>query len=165
MSMIIDGTNGLTFNNATTQASAGQVLQIVQGTYSTEVTNSTTSYADTGLTTSITPKFSTSKILVVVSQPLGVFKATSDTTSAFVKLLRGSTALQTNTNAVQIRAAASSNGNIFTNSFVTLSYLDNPATTSSTTYKTQIAADSSGASAVSSYTNVLATITLMEIAQ
>ena len=147
-----------------TSPKAGNVIQVVNATYSTEVTNSTTSYADTGLTASITPTSSSSKILVIVSQPLGIYKATSDTTSAFIKLLRGSTAIQTNTNAIQIRAAASTNGNIYVGSFASLCYLDSPATTSSTTYKTQIAADSSGAGAISSYTNATATITLMEIA-
>ena len=39
MTMIIDGTNGLTFNNATTQASAGCVLQVVNATTNTQVTS------------------------------------------------------------------------------------------------------------------------------
>ena len=149
---------------STTSPKAGNVIQVVQATYSTEVTNTSTSYVDTGLTASITPRSSSSKILVIVSQPLGIYKPTSDTTSAIITLLRGSTALQTNTNAIQIRAAASSNANIYVGAFAALCYLDSPATTSSTTYKTQMAADSSGAGAISSYTNVIATITLMEIA-
>ena len=53
MSMIIDGTNGLTFNNATTQASAGQVLQVVNATYATQVSNNTQTPADTNLTATI----------------------------------------------------------------------------------------------------------------
>jgi ABC-type tungstate transport system permease subunit len=68
MAMIIDGTNGVTFPNSTVQASAGQILQVVNAGYATEVTNSTTTPTDTGLTATITPKFSTSKILVIASQ-------------------------------------------------------------------------------------------------
>jgi hypothetical protein len=167
MSMIIDGTNGLTFNNATTQASAGQVLQVVQNTYSTEVTNTTTSYADSGLSASITPKFSTSKILVIVSQPLGAYRQENSTTGAFIRLLRSSTAICTITNASQIRAGVSVNGFIAIFTVASLSFLDSPATTSSTTYKTQFTIDSTGSSAtsVTSYSGGTATITLLEIAQ
>ena len=62
MTMIIDGTNGLTFNNNTVQASAGQVLQVVStiktDTFST-TSNGWTSV--TNLSAIITPKFATSK--------------------------------------------------------------------------------------------------------
>jgi len=37
MSLILDGTGGITFNNSTVQASAGSVLQVVNATYSTAV--------------------------------------------------------------------------------------------------------------------------------
>ena len=62
MTTIIDGSAGITFPNSTVQASAGQVLQVVNATYSTSTGTSSSSYVDTGLTASITPKFSTSKI-------------------------------------------------------------------------------------------------------
>ena len=44
MSLILDGTNGLTFNNATTQASAGVVLQVVNATTTTQVSTTSTSF-------------------------------------------------------------------------------------------------------------------------
>jgi len=167
MSLILDGSNGLTFPNSTTQASAGQVLQVVQATYSTEFANTSTAYADTGLTASITPKFSTSKILAIVSQPLGAYRQENSTTGAFISLLRNGSSVCNVTNASQVRAGASVNGFIGIFTIASLSFLDSPATTSSTTYKTQIAIDATGSSAtaVSSYNNSKATITLLEIAQ
>ena len=160
MSMIIDGTNGLTFNNSTTQASAGQVLQVVNATYSTQVTSSTTTYADTGLTASITPKFSTSKILVLVTHA-GCRKNDGNSGNALdLSLVRGSTTLAyfsnqggwNNTNDIQEFGTCAIN------------YLDSPATTSSTTYKTQFANDVAASQVRIQINNVTSTITLMEIA-
>ena len=51
-----------------TPASGGKVLQVVHATYSTLVTNSTTTYTDTGLTASITPSSTSSKVLIIVNQ-------------------------------------------------------------------------------------------------
>jgi hypothetical protein len=136
----------------------GSVLQVVQANYATEVTNSTTTYADTGLTASITPTSATSKILVLVSQPTykGAGNAGSGTN---VKVLRGATDL-----------GALGYGLGYTNTSVgnsvpaSISYLDSPATTSSTTYKTQLANSVSAAYASTCWNNSTATITLMEIA-
>ena len=47
---------------------AGHVIQTVSTTFLTEVTESGASFVDTGLSLAITPKFSTSKVLVHVHQ-------------------------------------------------------------------------------------------------
>jgi len=168
MSMIIDGTNGLTFNNATTQASAGQVLQVVNGTTNTSVTNTTITYADTNLTATITPKFSTSKILILIAQNMYLY----DTTAAS----DAGCALQIQKNSSTIYAPAPSRDFLSFYSpagttrfdfgtMIPLNYLDSPASTSALTYKTQSALANAGAGAsiicqVAGYS----TITLMEIA-
>jgi len=161
MSMIIDGTNGLTFNNSTTQASAGQVLQVVNATYSTQVSSSSTTFSDTGLTATITPKFATSKILVLVSQ-VGLGKDSADTRMQ-LKLLRGSTQI------VYIEDIAGATSSSATNVFggTSCNYLDSPATTSATTYKTQFANKAGTGNVyvqVFATTTPTSTITLMEIA-
>ena len=46
----------------------GSVLQVVQATYSTNVTTGGTTFIDTGLTATITPTSSSNKILVIVCQ-------------------------------------------------------------------------------------------------
>ena len=46
----------------------GSILQVVSATSSSQVGTTSTSFVDTGLSCSITPKFSSSKIFVSVSQ-------------------------------------------------------------------------------------------------
>jgi hypothetical protein len=52
------------------QLPTGSVLQVVQATYTTQTSYSSgsTSYTDTGLSATITPKFATSKILIMIIQ-------------------------------------------------------------------------------------------------
>ena len=159
MSMIIDGTNGLTFNNATTQASAGQVLQVVNATYSTQINYASSTLTDTGLTASITPKFATSKILVIVNQS-GVSKD-SGNTGVNLNLFRGSTQILAN-----FGQSAGYTGGTVANDIGTVgtTYLDSPATTSATTYKTQFASNNNVANAIVQQFSAVSTITLMEIA-
>jgi hypothetical protein len=152
--MIIDGTNGLTFNNATTQASAGVVLQVVSGVYSTQVSTTSSTLADTGLTLTITPKFSTSKILVLVSQ--NIFSSSSS--GGQIAINRAGTDVINFADGTPYGPGQSS-----------LVYLDSPATTSATIYKTRFAR-LTGAGTI--YAQLLdasvgqgySTITLMEIA-
>ena len=173
MSMIIDGTNGLTFNNATTQASAGQVLQVVSATTSTQVAINTNTYTDTTLTATITPKFSTSKILILLTQPYNISAAAS-TNGVFsgMQLLRNATAIYTpvaDASGPYIFSISSSTTNNPINRAVwNLSYLDSPATASAVTYKTQGRRYNSNAAITLQETDVngtnISTITLMEIA-
>ena len=160
MSMIIDGTNGLTFNNATTQASAGVVLQVVNAIYSTTVTNSTSTYADTGLTATITPKFTTSKILILVNQN-GLYKGTGNASNSInLKLLKNSSNILT---FAGIYGYTGVNNEIVVGS-ASCSYLDSPATISAVIYKTQYANYSNTASVSLQNFGENSTITLMEIA-
>jgi hypothetical protein len=137
----------------------GSVLQVVQGAYSTQVNNSTTTYADTGLTATITPTSATSKILVFVSQLF--YKSAGNTQNGVnTKVFRNSTDLGQFTYVLG-----------YTNSLLevyvqaTIQYLDSPATTSATTYKTQFANQTNAASVGAQQGNIgSSTITLMEIA-
>lgn len=112
-------------------AGGGKVLQVVQATYATQVNVSTSTYTDTGLSVSITPSATTSKVLVMAIHP-GAGKDTSDT-SLNLKILRGATDLGT---FASIHALTSSTATNINN--LAVQYLDSPSTTSSTTYKTQI---------------------------
>jgi hypothetical protein len=158
MSMIIDGTNGLTFNNATTQASAGCVLQVVNATYSTTTSSTTSTFVDTGLSATITPKFSTSKILVIVNQNGVGHNATN--TYMFLQLLRGSTVICSFEKQFGYNSTAANNFSASTGT----NYLDSPATTSAVTYKTQMNNQGSGIVYCQAYGSESSTITLMEIA-
>lgn len=118
---------------AATTPTNGTVLQVVNATYSTAVTNNTNVYADTGLTATITPKSSSSKVLILVSQN-GCAKNSGNLGSAMVlRLVRDSTEL------LMIDQGAGYTGVSAENWIGGLSIcqLDSPATTSATTYKTQ----------------------------
>ena len=143
----------------------GSVLQVVNATYSTAVGVNTTTPTDTGLTATITPKFSTSKILVFVVQSARFSRGTNEQGHA-LSLLRGATTL--------VSEADRYGGYIYSNTTTSIDaavqtpiiYLDSPATTSATTYKTQgrpLATTSSGTVAYQSESQI-STITLMEIA-
>jgi hypothetical protein len=152
----------------TTSPKAGNVLQVVQGTYSTAVSVSNSStYTDTGLTASITPTSSSSKILVLISQELQVERASTSPVQANMKLLRGSTTILENTGVLGGIAGTGSFSVTNWKSTICLSYLDSPATTSSTTYKTQGRPNAAEASYSVTFqvdsTNT-STITLLEIA-
>jgi hypothetical protein len=157
MTMIIDGTNGLTFNNSTTQASAGQVLQVVYASSTSGVSTSSTSYVTTGFSASITPKFSTSKILVVFSG-----QAFMDTKGvhAYISIYRGASAVYSSSVLLINSAAATSS----IGGTPTLIYQDSPATTSSTTYTMYYKTGGSGTFYLDGEGSSPYSLTLMEIA-
>lgn len=159
MTVIIDGSLGVTFPSGSgTQAAQSKVLQVVNATYGTEVSTSTSTYIDTGLTASITPLFATSKILVTAHQN-GVDKRTNNT---YVRIQ-----LQRNGSSIlQMSDVAAATGTTTLNDVGTVSceYLDSPATTSSVTYKTQMNSGNGATAYVQKDSTCVSTITLMEIA-
>ena len=122
--------------SADTVAIPGHVIQVVQGTTTTDTTNSTSSYSDTTLSASITPSSTSSKILVIVSQQAWIDRD-SNVSYGQIKLFRGSTELLQNQYALGVEASGGSVGTVKQPTIVALNYLDSPTTTSSTTYKTQ----------------------------
>ena len=55
----------------------GKVLQVVMGTTNTAASTGSATYTDTGLSATITPSATSSKVLAMVNQPLTVSSATS----------------------------------------------------------------------------------------
>ena len=115
---------------------AGSVLQVVQASTSTSVLVSTATYTDTGLSASITPTSATSKILVLVQQTANS-SVSAGGSGLGIKLLRGSTDIYNPSpvdNSGPFLYYVSTTSHYF---IAYLQYLDSPATTLSTTYKTQ----------------------------
>ena len=140
-------------------AGGGKVLQVVSATTSTAASNSTSTFADTNLTASITPTLNTSKVLVMVMQN-GIAKTSGNDGSAWVgKLLRGATDLTT------FAAFTFYTGTLLDlEGSASTVYLDSPATTSSTTYKTQFKNLANAASVKCQNSGgSTSTITLLEI--
>ena len=138
----------------------GSVLQVVQTNYAVAASSSSTSFVDTGLSASITPTSATSKILVLVSH--GDCAVTQTGNGIKIVLFRNSTNLAASSNNQLYGQTVGAGFNIGATS--SINYLDSPATTSSLTYKTQYAPQSSGSTAHVFRDGTMGGITLMEIA-
>jgi hypothetical protein len=106
---------------------SGSVVQVVTGTTATDTSTGSTTYVDTNLTATITPKFSTSRILVIVNQ----FIRTDGGGAGSIRIMRGGTVIWTPGQDYAI-ASTTDVRQVFN-----MTYLDSPATTSATVYKTQ----------------------------
>jgi hypothetical protein len=143
----------------TARLPAGSVLQVVHSTYTTQQSSTSTDYADTNLSASITPTSSSSKILVIVSHNGNLVTGAQNAISNF-RLLRGSTPLIN-----EFAAVGNSLNNIeVVYGAASASYLDSPATTSSTTYKTQFKNKYGAGTVFTNAYDAAATMTLLEIA-
>jgi hypothetical protein len=121
-----------------TPAAGGKVLQVVSASTASVVTVTNQTYTDTGLSVSITPSSTSSKVLIIVTQMMRASRASSSAGGA-LQLLRGSTTIFTpapnNFETLYMDMQGTSSVRIDLAS--PLTYLDSPSTTSATTYKTQ----------------------------
>ena len=142
---------------AATTPTSGTVLQIVYGSTATQITSASTTPVDTTLTATITPKSSSSKVLVCVEQN-GLLKITNDTWIT-LNTFRGATNI--GNIGAQICVTGSSATNGVGGSGIQI--LDEPATTSATTYKTSFFSGNNSATVAVQHAGARSTIILMEI--
>lgn len=150
---------------------SGAVLQVVEGSLSTESSTTSTSFVDTGLSASITPSSTSSKILVRMD---GYAYNNTAGHNNFIMFVRGSTPIGhsgTGTNDSDNTSAftISHSGTNGRDGSYTVSVLDSPATTSQVTYKVRFRAEVGSDTAFfnsvdNSQVIPKSTITLMEIA-
>ena len=177
MTVIIDGTAGITFpvtagSASAVQASSGRVLQVVQTQLTTVQTFSPGAGVFTNITgasATITPSSTSNKILVTYSTFM-----TSSQNSAywmqFLRMLRDGTAVAVGTQAsYKATGTANYSSNTQYGGPVVQTFLDSPATTSAVTYQLSGAGESGFAiggsySSGSTSPSVPTTIILMEIA-
>ena len=116
---------------------SGSVLQVVVGTDTKDNGNqiTETSFQDTGLSASITPSSTSSKILVIVTHQILVF-APGTIPFANLQLLRDSTTINLGSSGHKADDHPSDNNAYIADSF-SFCTLDSPSSTSSLTYKTQ----------------------------
>jgi hypothetical protein len=141
----------------------GKVLQVVQATSTTATTIASTTFTDTTLTATITPTSATSKILVLINQQVRFSKSNVDQ-GIGVKVLRGATDIFS-TSGDFLYLGVTGATQVISHTVLPLCYLDSPATTSATTYKTQGKVDDTGNSGSSTWQqgSKMSTITLLEI--
>ena len=131
-------------NGAATGAKqgAGSVIQVVQSSTQTRtVINQGTTFMDTGLSATITPQFSSSKILIHAyhSVTFSNFAGNGDTGGWSVRLLRGSTVIKNGSGngSDHYISVPSESSYIVFNDPDFMQHFDSPNTTSAVTYKTQ----------------------------
>jgi hypothetical protein len=118
---------------------SGGIIQVVSTTKSDTFSTTSSSFTDiTGLSVSITPKFATSKILVIMNltggnsvySSLCTFRLVRDSTAICVG---NTTAGYTSATVGGVRQSLDNNASWY----LSANFLDSPATTSATTYKVQ----------------------------
>ena len=127
-----------------TPAGGGKVLQVVSATTTTRTQTTSTSFTDTTLTATITPTSATSKILVLVAQTAHIYAspATNDI-GGQINLVRTSTQIAMQQVSMYIAGTSPNPTDMEIRPRVVFSFMDSPATTSATTYKTQQKSNSS----------------------
>lgn len=158
MALILSGDTGPSFVQSAAMPT-GSVLQVVNATYSTNVTTSSSSPVTTNLTATITPKFSTSKILIQAVIEGSYNNANNAAGTSFYLYKNGSNLTSSFITFTNYLGAA--NALIMS---VPINYLDSPATTSATTYAIYFCRGSGSGSVTVQQNNDVSTITLIEIA-
>lgn len=151
----------MTYAVTLAQMATGGIIQTVNASYTSPLVTSSTTYVDTGLTATITPKFSTSKILVLICA--NSISANSGASPCVFEL-----ALANGSNTV-LQSLVSQNANQYNigGAAYSVIYLHSPATTSAYTYKLQVKVTGGvGVIFGNNYSfNPYNTITLLEVAQ
>ena len=117
-------------------ADGGGIIQVVQYTTTATFATTSTTYVDTGLTASITPRSTSNKILILVSAEINFYRSGSGGVGSGLKIERSGTAIVTTPNdyGLFIEAAASGASNVASAQRISLNYLASPSSTSSLTY-------------------------------
>jgi hypothetical protein len=153
--------------------SSGSVLQVVSVAKTDTFSTTSTTFTDvTNLSVTITPKFSSSKILIICQLTVS---ATAAVYSIHPRLMRNSTpifvsdAAGSRQQAITMYEGAPASGVP-----IAINYLDSPATTSATTYKIQVRTNNSSYNAYvnrtvgdndeAAFARGVSSITVMEIA-
>jgi len=159
---VLTVTGGLPTWETPAAGGGGKVLQVVSTTYSTQTTTTSTSFADTGLSLSITPTASTSKILVIANVPYNVERNSSIYAFGNFNIVRGSTQVWTASTQQWGGEFGGATYVVFCAN-ASMHYLDSPATTSATTYKIQMQNGAASQTMRAQATSGTSVLTLLEI--
>ena len=143
------------------KAATGAVLQVVNSSYSTETDSTSATYADTGLTASITPSSTSNYILIFVNHTgLAKFSGSAADTRINIRLMRDSSQIT----LIESRAGWNNSTQYNFIGGTGTTFKDTPSSTSSITYKTQFKRDAGNGTVRVNDNACTSTITLMEIA-
>lgn len=138
---------------------SSKIVQIITSTVATEANSSSATYADTGLTATITPTSASNKVLIFVCQA-GLRKTGNTQIGLRLNNPAGGTALV----QLETQAAFTNTAGEFNVGSSCCVYLDSPASTSALTYKTQFNSGAGVATASVNYpTGVVSSMMLVEV--
>lgn len=154
--------SGIYFESGKKAIYTGAVLQVVNTNYFTQVSTSGSSFVTTGLSATITPSSTSSKILIFTSG--GDVASTTAGTGVAHALYRGAgtTLLVQYSNQGPVYIGV--NGNYYIGTGPSTNYLDSPSTTSAVSYYVYFKPQSAGPTATVQRDSTSSTMTLMEIA-
>jgi hypothetical protein len=144
---------------STANPQSGGVIQVVQGNLNTEFTTTSNSFVSTGLSATITPKFSTSKIAIFVSG--NGYTLQSQNAAVYTLYKNNTTNLSPGSGQNTFQEIYVQASYLYTS--VNFNYIDSPATTSATTY-TVYMSSGNGYTTKFNVNGQASTIILMEIA-
>lgn len=165
MPLVLDGNGDITGLVAgalpSTVIGAGGILQVVSNTSGNPVTTTGGTFVTSGITASITPTSSSSRILIFSSFPCTIESSSRQLTYTLYK--------NNTTDIAPNDGNQSGFGQLFQDAgnlqgVCSVTFLDSPATTSSTTYTVYFKLSSGSGSVGICQNSLTGTITLMEIA-
>jgi hypothetical protein len=155
----LEDTNSVQYYDSTAwqSVSTQKIAQVVSATSSTPTATTSTSYVTSGLSASITPSSTSSKVMIFVS---GVFYNNAANAEIYATLFRGTVAgtnlaTTANTGFATVFPVVLGNGSF--------TFLDSPNTTSAQTYTVGIRSAGGAATASWAHQSGTTVITLMEV--
>jgi hypothetical protein len=138
-------------------AGVSKIAQVVSATSATATSTTSTSYVTSGLSASITPSATSSKVLISVS---GVFRNNAADAEVYATLFRGTVAgtnlaTTANTGFATVFPSVLGNGSF--------TFLDSPSTTSAQTYTVGIRSAGGSATATWAHQSGTTVIVLSEV--
>jgi hypothetical protein len=151
--------SGVTIANSGTATGFGKILQVVSAGTATHASSSSSTYADTGLTVTITPASTSNKILIIGTQADCYKSSANSNNSIHIRLVRDSTEI------LDICDRALFTGSALENmENISFNYLDSPSSDAAITYKTQFHNQGAYAAVTVQQQNAgRSTITVMEV--
>jgi hypothetical protein len=140
----------------------GHVIQTVSNAVTSRQTSSSATFVATDVAATITPKFSNSKIIITICS---TYSTEAAGRGIICTIYRGSTNVTGSSSGI-VHALTDASSNSRVRGGVHISYMDNPNTTSATTYTLYFrSSNDAGAVEIPPINNVPQTIILQEIAQ
>lgn len=136
----------------------GKIGQVLQVTHSSDISTTSTSFVDTGISLAITPSATSSKILVM-TDILAYTAGSNQGNHMFTKILRGSTDLAQR----RVQSYDQGGNGVEYGSNISHMYLDSPSTTSETTYKIQYRMGTGSTARIHHGNGKTGSLTLLEV--